>query len=142
MIDRDDAPELTDELLATARPAREVLSEAAQASFNKGGRPKSEHPKVPVNLRLDPIVLTAFKATGAGWQTRMNDVLRAAVVVKGDAVYVKSVTGTGRSKASNSNLGEAIEQVRSVLRQDKASKELGVPFGRPKSDPGSRLKNR
>ena len=30
-------------------------------------------------LRLDPEVLDAFKATGPGWQSRINDVLSAAL---------------------------------------------------------------
>ncbi len=34
--------------------------------------------KQQVTLRLDPDVLTKFRATGRGWQARMNDVLKAA----------------------------------------------------------------
>jgi uncharacterized protein (DUF4415 family) len=33
--------------------------------------------KQPMSLRVDPDVLAFFKATGKGWQTRMNAVLRA-----------------------------------------------------------------
>ena len=43
------------------------------------GRPPSQNPKVAVNLRLDRDVLDAWKATGPGWQTRINDALRAAL---------------------------------------------------------------
>jgi uncharacterized protein (DUF4415 family) len=43
---------------------------------NKGGRPKSESPKEQVSIRFDAAVLAAFRASGEGWQTRMNDVLR------------------------------------------------------------------
>ena len=43
------------------------------------GRPPSEDRRVAVDLRLDPDVLDAWKATGPGWQTRVNDALRAAV---------------------------------------------------------------
>jgi uncharacterized protein (DUF4415 family) len=32
--------------------------------------------KVPVKLRLDPDLLTALRATGSGWQTRVNQILR------------------------------------------------------------------
>jgi len=35
--------------------------------------------KVRVTLWLDADVLAAFKATGRGWQTRINAVLREAV---------------------------------------------------------------
>jgi uncharacterized protein (DUF4415 family) len=32
--------------------------------------------RAPTTIRLDPDVLAAFRAGGAGWQTRMNDALR------------------------------------------------------------------
>ncbi|RYF32067.1 MAG: hypothetical protein EOO23_00310 [Comamonadaceae bacterium] len=35
--------------------------------------------KVRTTLRLDPEVIDAFKAQGAGWQTKINDLLRADV---------------------------------------------------------------
>jgi uncharacterized protein (DUF4415 family) len=40
------------------------------------GRPKLERPKVSLTVRYDADVVDAFKATGDGWQTRMNDALR------------------------------------------------------------------
>lgn len=43
------------------------------------GRPKSADPKKQVTLRLDREVLDRFRATGRGWQSRVNDVLRAAL---------------------------------------------------------------
>lgn len=39
------------------------------------GRPRSPNKKVPVTLRVDATVLETFKATGRGWQTRMNEAL-------------------------------------------------------------------
>lgn len=42
------------------------------------GRPKAEAPKVSTTIRLDPDVLAAFKASGPGWQSRINEVLRKA----------------------------------------------------------------
>ncbi len=39
--------------------------------------------KVPVKLRLDPDVLAALRATGDGWQTRINDMLRASLSLAG-----------------------------------------------------------
>jgi uncharacterized protein (DUF4415 family) len=32
-----------------------------------------------VNIRLDPEVLAYFRATGRGWQSRINEALRKAV---------------------------------------------------------------
>ena len=40
------------------------------------GRPKSDNPKLPVSLRLDRDIVTWFKSSGDGWQTRINDELR------------------------------------------------------------------
>lgn len=45
---------------------------------NPVGRPRSG--KNVVSLRLDPEVIAKFRATGPGWQARMNDVLKAAKV--------------------------------------------------------------
>jgi uncharacterized protein (DUF4415 family) len=36
-----------------------------------------------VKLRLDPDVLAALRATGDGWQTRVNDTLRANLQLAG-----------------------------------------------------------
>jgi uncharacterized protein (DUF4415 family) len=43
------------------------------------GRPKSESPKLLVSVRYSPEVVEYFKSTGAGWQSRMDSVLRAYV---------------------------------------------------------------
>ncbi|HMW01682.1 MAG TPA: BrnA antitoxin family protein, partial [Acidobacteriota bacterium] len=42
----------------------------------KRGRPVSANPKAHVNLRLDSDVVAAFRATGRGWQTRLNAALK------------------------------------------------------------------
>ena len=73
-----DNPEWTDEDFKRAKPLAEVLPELAVAA-KKVGRPKSENPKVPVSLRLDPDVLEAYRKTGHGWQSRINEVLRAGM---------------------------------------------------------------
>ena len=59
-----------------------VHTPAAIAARAKGGRPKGslkENPKVATNIRFDQDVLAALKATGPGWQTRANDLLRADI---------------------------------------------------------------
>lgn len=43
------------------------------------GRPKSATPKLLVSVRYSAEVLRYFKSTGAGWQSRMDEVLRAYV---------------------------------------------------------------
>ena len=74
-----DAPEATDEQLAQAKPFTEAFPSLAEAiRKNVGGRPKADNPKVAVSLRLDQDIVARFKASGPGWQTRMNDALRHA----------------------------------------------------------------
>src|SRR3954470_1874571 len=85
-----DNPELTEEEFKRARPTLDVFPGLAEAVARRRGRPKSEAPKVHVNLRIDPDVLEAYRATGAGWQTRMNAVLRAGLPA------IEGPTGDGR----------------------------------------------
>ena len=49
---------------------------ASAQIIRKPGRPKSETTKQFTGLRLDLDILEAFRATGKGWQTRMNKALR------------------------------------------------------------------
>lgn len=80
MVD-DDNPEWTAEDIAKARPATEVLpgifpKTVAAAMLKPRGRPRKEVTKSPVNIRLSPDVLDAFRSTGRGWQTRVDEALR------------------------------------------------------------------
>lgn len=78
-----DAPEATDEQLANMRPFREVFPDLAKSmdrEIAKRGRPPIANPKKPVTIRLDQDVIEKFKATGPGWQSRMNEALRVAKV--------------------------------------------------------------
>lgn len=76
--DAVDTPELTAEELATARPFADAFPALAESAGKRLGRPKLTHPKVAVSLRIDADVIEAFKASGQGWQSRMNDALRKA----------------------------------------------------------------
>ncbi len=82
----DDNPELTDDWFARARPATEVLVEqfGAEAVAHllkpKRGRPLKPARKRAINIRLSPEVLEHFRATGRGWQTRVDEVLKSHVV--------------------------------------------------------------
>ncbi|MGU3329356.1 BrnA antitoxin family protein [Methylobacterium mesophilicum] len=76
MIARDpDAPEVTDEQAAQARPFAEAFPEMLAAIKRSRGRPPADTRKVAIKLRLDPETVEAFRATGPGWQTRMNEIL-------------------------------------------------------------------
>ena len=83
VLDADDAPELTEELAKKLRPGREMLPPDLYASLvarKPGQRGKQKKPtKKPTYLRLDADVLNYFKSTGSGWQSRINNFLKAAV---------------------------------------------------------------
>ena len=50
------------------------------ATVKRGrGRPASDVKRPTLNMRVDADVLDAFKATGPGWQTRINAVLLEAI---------------------------------------------------------------
>lgn len=78
----DDAPEATADWFQRARPAADVLPEllgreaAGELLSRRRGRPPSSNPKEHLNIRLDADVVAAFKRTGSGWQTRINEALR------------------------------------------------------------------
>ncbi len=52
-----------------------LLTDDQMKSMRPVGRPKLLNPKQPVTIRLDADVLTYFKKTGKGWQTKVNDIL-------------------------------------------------------------------
>lgn len=79
-VDPDDEHS-TDADLARARPFAEALPELAETLRRSvGGRPRSADPKVPISIRLDREVVEKFRATGPGWQSRINEALRKAEV--------------------------------------------------------------
>jgi uncharacterized protein (DUF4415 family) len=56
------------------RPAS--AADVADIKRRLRGRPRLQDPKRLVSLRLDPDVVARFRATGPGWQSRINEVLR------------------------------------------------------------------
>ena len=72
----------------------EEIPELTAADFARGevhmdgvpirrGGPRSAAPKQQVTLRLDRDVVERFRATGHGWQSRMNMALRKAIGLRG-----------------------------------------------------------
>jgi uncharacterized protein (DUF4415 family) len=78
-----DNPELTDEELAKLRPAREVspaeFFEALEKRRQGQRGPQKAPTKVAVSIRLSRDVVDAFKAKGPGWQSRIDETLRASL---------------------------------------------------------------
>ena len=76
----DDNPEWTDEMFDKAASVEQsTLPETFKAAVRRGRPPKAQ-PKVSLTVRYSPEVVRYFKATGKGWQTRMDEVLREYVI--------------------------------------------------------------
>lgn len=73
--DAVDVPELTNEQMARLRPASEVVPHIVEEYRRTRGQQKAPV-KAQVTLRLDQDVVEHFRATGRGWQTRLNAALR------------------------------------------------------------------
>jgi len=69
----EDIPELTDEWFDKAEFA---VGGKVVRPAKRPGRPKSDAAKKLIALRLDPDVIERFRATGPGWQSRINGILR------------------------------------------------------------------
>ncbi|MBB2973979.1 BrnA antitoxin family protein [Mesorhizobium sp. RMAD-H1] len=69
----------TDEELAQAKPLREAHPDLYEGIQRARGRPPVENRKQQVSLRLSPDVLAKLKASGKGWQSRVDEILRKAV---------------------------------------------------------------
>lgn len=72
--------ELTIDDMALFKSTADVLPAELVATLPKRGRPPKDQLKVSTTIRFDAEVLAYFRATGKGWQTRINDVLREYVV--------------------------------------------------------------
>ena len=66
--DPDDAPELTEDFFEQADLYQ-------GETLIRRGRPKALRVREQITIRLSPIVLDSFRATGPGWQTRMDAAL-------------------------------------------------------------------
>jgi uncharacterized protein (DUF4415 family) len=100
-MDRDevsDPHEPTDEQFAQAKPFAKMFPELNQSI--KRGRGKQKSPtKELISLRVDQDVLSAFRATGAGWQKRISEALREKMV-KGLAGVKPKAEKTVRARPS------------------------------------------
>jgi uncharacterized protein (DUF4415 family) len=70
-----DNPEWTAADFATAKTGDDIPEDIREAFPKTRGRPKGSD-KQMVSLRLDKDVLERFRASGPGWQSRINDALR------------------------------------------------------------------
>jgi uncharacterized protein (DUF4415 family) len=69
----EDIPELTDEWFDKAEFG---IGDTVIRPAKRPGRPKAEVAKKLIALRIDPDIIKGFRATGPGWQSRINAALR------------------------------------------------------------------
>ena len=80
--DEGEVRELTADDLRLFKPASEVLPAKLYEGLvaikkQRGERgPQKAPTKVPTTIRFDADVLAALKASGKGWQTRVNEAVR------------------------------------------------------------------
>lgn len=79
-----DNPPLDAKFWRNARPAIDVHPELV-AAYRAGRGPQKTPTKRLVSLRLDPDVVEHFRATGPGWQARINAALRRVAKLKAKA---------------------------------------------------------
>ena len=95
--DPDDAPELLNDFF------RHGELRHGDRLIRRGRPPLSGKPKTVITLRLDEDVVSAYRETGEGWQTRMNADLRRARKLRVRTATAprraKRTSATARSKA-------------------------------------------
>ena len=74
-----DNPEWTRADFAKAKAPEDVLPVDVLAKFGKHRGPQKAPKKVPVSIRLSPIVVSHFRRQGPGWQARIDAVLTKIV---------------------------------------------------------------
>ncbi len=77
--DDGEVRELTREDFVRMKPARDVLPMILGADLAAellAERVPDHETKIATTVRLDADVILAFRASGKGWQARMNDILR------------------------------------------------------------------
>jgi uncharacterized protein (DUF4415 family) len=79
MPDDDDNPEWTDADFARAKPFKEEFPELYAAWKKARGRPRVVKPKVHIGFRLDADLVAAIRASGPGYNARVDKALKAAI---------------------------------------------------------------
>jgi uncharacterized protein (DUF4415 family) len=92
-----------------AQPVARATAEAARAEVARADWATDlvfdvREPKLAVSLRLDADVLRFFRGFGAGYQTRINEVLRAFMQARGGSEPIgRAVVGARANRGAASN---------------------------------------
>ena len=127
-LDRDDGPRITADWAAKAelRNGDTIIREASPR-VRIGRPPKLESErKRQVTLRLDPELLESMRASGKGWQGRVEGILRSE--------YLGKKSRAETAKSLGRKLAGAITRAapKSTVRVKSAGQMLGVAKREPK----------
>ena len=126
--DAVDVPEATAEDFARARPFKEIFPEQYKA-WKRMGRPPVESPKVHISFRLASDVVDDIRATGKGYNVRVEKVLRDALK--------RGELNSRRNLGSAAVILERISEMRAQLQQQLDELEITERvlrrFGRAKT---------
>jgi hypothetical protein len=75
----EENPEWSEADFQAARPAAEVVPAVVAAARRTRGKQVAPTKEL-VSLRLDPDVVARLRASGPGWQSRVNEALRRLVM--------------------------------------------------------------
>ena len=98
-FDRDDGPRITADWAAKAElRAGDMIIREASPPVRIGRPPKPvAELKRQVTLRIDPVLLESMRASGKGWQSRVEDVLRSEYL--GKKSRIETANSLGRKLA-------------------------------------------
>jgi uncharacterized protein (DUF4415 family) len=86
------------------KPLTRAAADAARAGWATELVFDVREPKLAVSLRLDADVLRFFRGFGAGYQTRINEVLKAFMLARGESEPMSHpVAGARAARASTGN---------------------------------------
>jgi uncharacterized protein (DUF4415 family) len=126
--DAVDVPEATAEDFARARPFKEVFPEQYKA-WKRMGRPPVERPKVHVSFRLASDVVDGIRATGQGYNARVEKVLRDALK-RGE---LNSWRNLPRAAVIPERISEMRAQLQEQLDELEITERVLGRFGRAKT---------
>jgi DNA-binding protein HU-beta len=139
--DPDTAPEWTDEDFDNAEVwhGDRYLGRGKEVRAGRG-RPKGSGHKELVTMRLDYEIVDHFRAGGPGWQTRLNDALRAVVRPQrgkgaqiGNVMSVSTLTAPAAGVARSAHVipAKLVDAVagEAGLSKTAASKAVDAVFG-------------
>ena len=126
--DAVDVPEATAEDFARARPFKEIFPEQYKA-WKRMGRPPVESPKVHISFRLASDVVDGIRATGEGYNVRVEKVLRDALK-RGE---LNSRRNLGSAAVILERISEMRAQLQEQLDELEITERVLGRFGRAKT---------